>query len=42
MSAMNQNLDFLRSLMLSQAKARTEDKAAANAAAADLQSMKLP
>ena len=42
MSAMNQNLDFLRSLMLSQAKVCQEDKAAANAVAADLQSMKLP
>ena len=42
MSVMNQNLDFLRSLMLSQAKVCPEDKAAANAAAADLQSLKLP
>ena len=42
MSAMNQNLDFLRSLMLSRAKICPEDKAAANAAVADLQSLKLP
>ena len=42
MSAMNQNLDFLRSLMLSRAKICPKDKAAANAAAADLQSLKLP
>ena len=42
MSAMNQNLDFLHSLMLGQARTFPEDKAAANAAAADLQSLKLP
>ena len=42
MSVMNQNLDFLRSLMLGQASAFPKDKAAANAAAADLQSMKFP
>ena len=42
LSVMNHNLDFLRSLMLGQARAFPKDKAAANAAAVDLQSMKFP
>jgi len=42
MAAMNQNMDFLRSLMLGQARLVPEDKAAASAVASDLQSLKLP
>ena len=42
MAAMNQNIDFLRSLMLGQARLVPEDKAAASAVANDLQSLKLP
>ena len=42
MAAMNQNIDFLRSLMLGQARLVPEDKAAASAVASDLQSLKLP
>lgn len=42
MAAMNQNMDFLRSLMLGQSSLVPEDKAAANAVASDLQSLKLP
>ena len=42
MAAMNQNMDFLRSLMLGQARLVPEDKVAASAVASDLQSLKLP
>ena len=42
MAAMNQNIDFLRSLMLGQARSVPEDKAAATAVASDLQSLKVP
>lgn len=42
MAAMNQNIDFLRSLMLGQARFVPEDKAVASAVASDLQSFKLP
>lgn len=42
MAAMNQNMDFLRSLMLGQARLVPEDKAAASAVTSDLQSLKLP
>ena len=42
MAAMNQNMDFLRSLMLGQARLVPEDRAAASAVASDLQSLKLP
>ena len=42
MAAMNQNMDFLRSLMLGQGRLVPEDKAAASAVASDLQSLKLP
>jgi len=42
MAAMNQNMNFLRSLMLGQARLVPEDKATASAVASDLQSLKLP
>ena len=42
MAAINQNMDFLRSLMLGQARLVPEDRAAASAVASDLQSLKLP
>ena len=42
MAVMNQNMDFLRSLMLGQARLVPEDKVAASAVASDLQSLKLP
>lgn len=42
MATMNQNIDFLRSLLLGQARFVPEDNAAASAVASDLQSLKLP